>query len=64
MLEHPYIKIDNKKYFTYIGGWYNNKLYMDISVIVKDKKESINIAKHCLQDAIYDLNNNKTIYIK
>ena len=48
----------------YIGLWIdNNKLYIDISKHYKNKKESIKKGVQNKQLAIYDIENNKSIYL-
>ena len=48
-----------------IGGWKDkNKVYIDVSLFVEDKKEAIKQAKKNNQLAIYDFKNKVSIYKK
>lgn len=50
---------------AYIGLWKNKaKLYLDYSILIQDKKKALMLAKENEQLAIYDLQNNKEIFIK
>jgi hypothetical protein len=47
-----------------LGLWRdNNKVYIDISRNIKDKTEALAYGKHHNQKAIYDLANDKSIFI-
>ena len=49
------------------GCWYNsedNNIYIDISINIEDKQQAIKEGVKNNQLAIYDIKNNKTIYIK
>lgn len=49
----------------YIGLWLDNHImYIDISINIIDKVESLEFAKYNKQLAIYDLKNNDSIYLK
>lgn len=66
VLSKKTIKIEGKDYNLFIGGWFeNNKdmLKYDISVVIENRDEAIEIGKYCCQIAIYDLVNNKTILL-
>lgn len=55
-------KLFNENY--YLGCWVNdNKVYLDIVTIVKDLKLAVKLAKINKQIAIYDLDNQKEIFI-
>lgn len=61
------IKIEAKNYNLYIGGWFENNKSMlkyDISVVIENKEEAIQIGKHCNQIAIYDILNKNTILLQ
>jgi len=46
------------------GGWTENKkLYLDLSLWVKDLNTALNLGKNFNQTAIYDIENNESIYI-
>lgn len=48
----------------YLGAWVNNgKIYLDIVTIVKDLKLAVRLAKIGKQIAIFDLDNQKEIFI-
>ena len=50
---------------AYIGLWQNKaKLYLDYSVLIQDKKKALKFAKDNEQLAIFDVKNNKEIFIK
>lgn len=51
---------------NYIGIWYNiedNTYYIDISILYHDKRQAERKGKENKQKAIYDLKNNKSIYL-
>lgn len=49
----------------YIGLWLDsNIMYIDISINIIDKVEALEFAKYNKQLAIYDLENNDSIYLK
>ena len=49
---------------NYLGGWVDNgKLYLDISTVVTDKNEAIELARRNDQLGIYDLEKGETIMI-
>lgn len=49
----------------YIGLWLDsNIMYIDISININDKVEALEFAKYNKQLAIYDLENNDSIYLK
>lgn len=51
---------------NYLGGWYDTqtkKIYIDISQVIRDKKEAVAAAKRAKQLAIYDLGNKETLPI-
>lgn len=49
----------------YIGLWLdNNIMYIDISINIEDKTEALEFGKYNKQLAIYDLENNDSIYLK
>lgn len=63
-----YIKVVKKinKKSLFVGVWYDEKTsyyYIDISIIVNKKREAERIAKENKQLAIYDLKENKSIYL-
>lgn len=63
-----YIKAvkDLKKNNLFVGVWYDEKTqyyYIDISMIINKKREAERIAKDNKQLAIYDLKENKSIYL-
>lgn len=64
-LEYKEIIKDKKGY--YVGFWIdtkdNNKIYVDISKNIDKKRDAINTAKKNLQKGIYDIKNQKTIYL-
>lgn len=48
----------------YLGAWVNNgKIYLDVVTIVKDLKLAVRLAKIGKQIAIFDLDNQKEIFI-
>ncbi len=48
----------------YLGAWVNNgKIYLDVVTIVKDLKVALRLAKIGKQIAIFDLDNQKEIFI-
>lgn len=48
----------------YIGCWIDeDNVYMDISTNIQDKNEALKIARINNQLAIYDINNNESIYL-
>ncbi len=66
VIEENIIEINEKEHNLYIGGWNeDNKenLKMDISIVIEDKSEAIEVGKYCEQEAIYDISNKKTIKI-
>ena len=63
-----YIKVvkDLKKNNLFVGVWYDEKTqyyYIDISMIINKRREAERIAKDNKQLAIYDLKENKSIYL-
>lgn len=49
----------------YIGLWFdNNIMYIDISINIQNKTEALELAKYNKQLAIYDLENNNSVYLK
>lgn len=63
-----YIKAvkDLKKNNLFVGVWYDEKAqyyYIDISIIINKRREAERIAKENKQLAIYDLKENKSIYL-
>jgi len=63
-----YIKAikDLKKNNLFVGVWYDEKTsyyFIDISIIINKKREAERIAKENKQLAIYDLKENKSIYL-
>lgn len=63
-----YIKAvkDLKKNNLFVGVWYDEKTqyyYIDISMIINKRREAERIAKDNKQLAIYDLKENKSIYL-
>ena len=49
----------------YIGLWVDNgMMYIDISINISDKIEALEFAKKNKQLAIYDLENDKSLYLK
>lgn len=58
-------EIIKNKNNMYIGLWLdNNIMYIDISINIQDKTEALEFAKYNKQLAIYDLENNNSIYLK
>lgn len=58
------IKIFNEVYILHLGGWFNdNKFHLDISIVENNKENAISIARHCNQEAIYDMDNKIVIYL-
>lgn len=58
-------EIIKNKNNLYIGLWLdNNIMYIDISININDKVEALEFAKYNKQLAIYDLENNDSIYLK
>lgn len=58
-------EIIKNKNNMYIGLWFdNNIMYIDISINIEDKTEALEFGKHNKQLAIYDLENNDSIYLK
>lgn len=54
-----------KKNDAFIGLWIDNDIiFLDISKVYDNKKEALKIAKKNKQLAIYDIKNDKSIYIK
>lgn len=65
IVSNKYVEIDGNNHKLYIGGWFDKgKLQIDISIVVECKSYAIQIAKHCNQKAIYDLNKKEIINIK
>lgn len=64
-LEYKEIIKDKKGY--YVGFWIdtqdNNKIYVDISKNISNKRDAEKTAKKNLQKGIYSLKDNKTIYL-
>lgn len=63
-----YIKVvkNLNKNNLFVGVWYDEKTqfyYIDISIIINKKREAERIAKENKQLAIYDLKENKSIYL-
>ena len=55
-----------KKNNLFVGVWYDEKTqcyYIDISMIINKKREAERIAKDNKQLALYDLKENKSIYL-
>ena len=49
----------------FVGLWIdNNKLYLDISIHIKDKQQALYKGLKEKQKAIYSVSDNETIYIK
>ncbi len=64
--EQDIIEIEGNRYDLYLGGWFENnqdKLMTDISVVINGKDEAIQLGKHCMQSAIYDIVSKKIISI-
>lgn len=58
-------EIIKNKNNMYIGLWLdNNIMYIDISINIEDKTEALEFGKYNKQLAIYDLENNDSIYLK
>lgn len=52
--------------YNCLGTWYNpdnDNIYLDISIPFRDKEQAIKFAKHNNQLAIYDTENDQTIYL-
>lgn len=63
-----YIKAvkDLKKNNLFVGVWYDEKTqyyYIDLSMIINKRREAETTAKNNKQLAIYDIKNNKSIYL-
>lgn len=58
-------EIIKNKNNLYIGLWLdNNIMFIDVSININDKVEALEFAKYNKQLAIYDLENNDSIYLK
>lgn len=50
---------------NYLGMWIeNDKIYVDIAANFSSKEKALNTARNNKQLAIYDIDNNKSIYLK
>jgi hypothetical protein len=50
--------------YTYFGAWVDdNKLYLDLSMNIQDREVAIAYGHANHQKAIYDVNNDKSIYL-
>ncbi len=57
-------RADIKKEGNFLGGWIDKgKLYVDISKVVKDKDDAINLAREAKQLAVFDLGKGQTIEV-
>lgn len=57
--------IKNRPANAFIGLWQNdNKLYIDYSLLIEDKKEALQQAIENEQLAIFDIQSNKEIFTK
>lgn len=57
-----YNKYAKKGAKIYLGGWINNnKLYLDISIIIKNLQEAIRTGRTLKQKAIYNFGSKKVI---
>lgn len=62
---NEYKKIIENKAGCYVGVWLEDGLYyIDVSILIDNFNEALEVGKKNKQLAIYDLKNNNSIYIK